>query len=184
MSSGYDIAFGTYEEAKAMIGMTTPVRFGKVAVNEAMIRQYAALVHDGNASYWDEEFAREQWGAVVAPPGMLMTWVMPLEWEPGDQAPVGLLTVQVPLPGDTFVNASNEVEYLLPVRVGDRLNVTEELTEVSPEKRTSLGTGHFVTTVTTYRRQDGAVVARQTNVLFRFGASPGPDAGSGTGTEQ
>lgn len=169
MSTGYDIAFGTYEEARAMIGHTTPVRFGHVDVNEAMIRQYAALVHDPNASYWDEDFARQQWGGVVAPPGMLMTWVMPIEWEPRGGTPVPLLTAQVPLPGDTFVNASNEVEFFVPIRVGDRLSVTEELAEVSPEKRTALGTGHFVTTVSTYRRQDGQIVARQTNVLFRFG---------------
>ena len=154
-----------------MIGHTTPVRFGRVAVNAAMIRQYAALVHDGNASYWDTDFARAHWGGVPAPPGMLMTWVIPIEWEPGSAVPVPLLTAQVPLPGSTFVNASNEAEFFGPIREGDYLSVTEELTDVSTEKRTSLGVGHFVTTVSTYRRQDGEVVARSTNVLFRFSPS-------------
>lgn len=166
--TGYDIAFGTYEEAKAMIGATTPVRFGEIDVDAAMIRHYAAMVQDRNAGYWDEEFAAEQWGAVVAPPGMLMTWLIPIEWKPAGGMPVPLLTARVPLPGDTLINASNDVELFMPIRVGDHLNVVEELVDVSEVKRTAVGVGHFVTTVSTYRRQDGAVVARNTNVLFRF----------------
>ena len=66
------------------------------------------------------------------------------------------------------MNASNEAEFFAPIRVGDRLDVVEELVDVSAAKRTALGVGHFVTTVSTYSRQDGTVVARNTNVLFRF----------------
>lgn len=167
-ATGYDIAFGTYDEARAMIGTTTPVRFGEVDVSTGMIRHFAAMVHDANAGFWDPDFAAEQWGATVAPPAMLMTWVMPIEWKPGGAVPVPLLTARVPLPGSTFVNASNETEFFLPIRTGDRLNVVEELVDVSLEKETAIGTGHFVTTRSTYRRQDGAVVAVMTNVLFRF----------------
>jgi uncharacterized protein len=152
------------------VGYTTPVRFGQVEVNEAMIRHYAAMVEDPNPSYWDREFATAQWGDIVAPPGMLMTWLIPIEWQPAGGRPVPLLTAQVPLPGDTFLNASNDTELLEPIRLGDHLNVVEELMEVSDEKRTALGRGHFVTTLSTYRRQDGKVVARSTNVLFRFNA--------------
>jgi acyl dehydratase len=172
-ATGYDIRFGTYEEARALVGTTTERRWAATEVNVAMIRQFAALVRDPNPSYWDEEFALGQWGAVVAPPAMLMTWFMPLEWEPGGAVPVPLLTARVPLPGTTFVNVANEAELFEPVRVGDRLSVEEELTNVSPEKRTSLGSGHFVTTVSTYRRQDEVVVARTPNVLFRYD----PDTG-------
>ena len=99
---------------------------------------------------------------------MLMTWLIPLEWKPGGGKPVPLLTARVPLPGDTFINVSNEAEHFTPIRAGDHLNVVEELVDVSEAKRTSLGTGHFVTTASTYRRQDGELVARTTNVLFRF----------------
>lgn len=168
--TGYDIRFGTLEEARAMVGTTTPVRVGRVEVNTGMIRHFAALVHDANASYWDDDYAAHQWGSVVAPPAMLMTWVMPVEWEPGGAVPVPLLTARVPLPGRTFVNASNETEYFAPIRVGDRLNVVEELADVSDEKVTAVGKGHFVTTVSRFCRQDGQLVARSTNVLFRFSA--------------
>ena len=39
---------------------------------------------------------------------------------------------------------------------------------VSPEKTTRVGTGHFIETLETYHRDDGAVVAKCTNTLFRF----------------
>jgi uncharacterized protein len=139
-------------------------------VNVAMARHFAAMVQDANPGFWDEEFADAQWGGLIAPPAMLMTWVIPIEWKPGGALPLPLLTARVPLPGTTFVNASNETEFFQPIRVGDRLNVTEELVNVSPEKRTALGSGHFVTTCSSFRRQDGVLVARMTNVLFRFTA--------------
>jgi acyl dehydratase len=172
-ATGYDIPVGTYEDAKAMVGTTTPVRVGEVDVNVPMIRHYAAMVRDGNASYWDDDFAEEHWGGVLAPPGMLMTWLIPIEWRPGGEAPVPLLTARVPLPGDTLINVSHDAEFFAPIRVGDHLGVVEELVDVSEEKRTSLGVGHFVTTVSTYRRQDGQLVARTTNVLYRFTAEEG-----------
>jgi len=167
-STGYDIAVGTYEDALAMVGYSTPARFGEAPVNLAMARYFAAMVQDANAGFWDEEFAQEQWGGCIAPPAMLMTWVIPLEWKPGGALPVPLLTARVPLPGTTFVNASNDTEFFHPVRIGDVLHVTEELLAVSTEKRAALGAGHFVTTLSTFRRQDGVTVARMTNVLFRF----------------
>ena len=167
-ATGYDIPVGDYADARAMVGTTRPVRFAEVPVNIGMIRQFTDMVHDGNASYWDERFAEDQWGGLIAPPAMLMTWLMPIEWKPGGAAPAPLLAAQVPLPGDTLINASSETDFFAPIRIGDQLNVTEELTSVSEEKTTSLGTGHFITTVSTYRRQEGEVVARSTNVLFRF----------------
>ncbi len=170
--TGYDIATGTYAEARAMVGHQTEVRFGEIAVNRATVKLFAALVRRLGRLLG----SRVRRGVVcgtVSPPAMLMTWLMPLEWTPEGALPLPLLTARVPLPGDTFVNASNETEYFLPIREGDRLNVVEELVDVSEEKRTALGAGHFVTTRGTYRRQDGAVVAEMTNVLFRFSAPEG-----------
>jgi uncharacterized protein len=165
---GYHFARGTLEQARAMIGTATPVRFAPVPVNVGMIRHFASLVRDDNPAYWDEEFADRVWGGVVAPPAMLLTWLMPMEWTPSGQEVVAPLPGQIPLPGETFINASHDCEYLAPIRAGDHLNMTEELVEVSDEKATSLGRGHFVTTVSTYRNQHGDVVARATNVLYRY----------------
>jgi N-terminal half of MaoC dehydratase len=76
------------------------------------------------------------------------------------------------VPGITFINAANDAEYPLPILEGDVLTVVEEVLSVSPEKKTRLGAGHFVETRDTYRRDDGAVVARNRNTLFRFTPAP------------
>lgn len=164
----YQMAFGTYEDALRMVGTRTEPRFAGAAVSAARIQHFAAMVRDGNPSYWDEEFAARVWGGLVAPPALLIGLLIPPPWLPTDRPRVASIAIRVPLPGTTFINASNEVEFPTPILAGDRLNVIEEVVSVSPEKRTRLGVGHFVETQDTYRRADGTVVARSRNTLFRF----------------
>jgi len=172
----YELAFGTYEDALRMVGAASEPRTATTPVSAARIQLFAALVHDGNRSYWDAEFARARWGGLLAPPALLMGWPIPPPWVPAQQAsarPAASLVLRVPLPGTTFINAANDVEFVEPIVEGDLLTVVEELVSVSPEKRTRLGVGHFVQTLETYRRQDGTVVARNRNTLFRF--TPGDE---------
>jgi acyl dehydratase len=164
----YQLAFGTYEDALRMVGAAGEPRTAATAVSGARIQLFAAMVHDGNRSYWDAEFARAKWGGLLAPPALLMGWLIPPPWEPAGRPPVAGIVLRVPLPGTTFINAANDVEFLQPIVEGDRLTVVEELVSVSPEKRTRLGVGHFIETLETYTRQDGGVVARNRNTLFRF----------------
>jgi acyl dehydratase len=173
--SGFDLPIGTYEEAQAMIGTRTEVEFATHDVAWPLIKYFCAMVHDGNASYWDEGFARDRWGAVVSPPALLMTWAMAPDWRPGNPRPRPLLAGQVPLPGTTVVSVGCDAEFFRPIRVGDRLNVEEELVDVSELKRTRLGEGHFLTTAATYRLGDGTPVARYSHLLFRFTPAGDPD---------
>jgi len=159
---------GTYEEGLKMIGARSEVRFSEIEVSWPMIKYYCAMVEDANPSYWDKEYAQRQWGGQVAPPGMLQVWMSRIQWKPGGVTPSPSLADSIPLPGDTLINVSTEAEFLRPVRVGDVLNVVDEVVSISPEKTTRLGTGHFVQTVATYRNQRGEVVARNINQLFRF----------------
>lgn len=174
---GYELAFGTYEDALRMVGAKTEPRTAATAVSGARIQLFAAMVRDGNRSYWDADFARERWGGLVAPPALLMGWLIPAPWQPEQPGQPGgrvlptTLALRVPLPGTTFINATNEAEFFLPIVEGDLLTAVEELVSVSPEKQTRLGVGHFVQTLETYRRRDGArdvVVAENRNTLFRF----------------
>jgi acyl dehydratase len=169
---GYRLAHGTYEDALRMVGAKSEPRTAANPVSGARIQLFAAMVHDGNRSYWDADFARQKWGGLLAPPALLMGWLIPPPWKPGqpgsERRPVASVALRVPLPGTTFINAANDVEFLQPIVEGDVLTVVEELVSVSPEKRTRLGVGHFVETLETYRRQDGAVVATCRNTLFRF----------------
>ncbi|WP_372510610.1 MaoC family dehydratase [Mycobacterium riyadhense] len=151
-----------------MVGAASEPRTAATAVSAARIQLFAAMVRDDNRSYWDPEYARQRWGGLLAPPALLMGWLVPPPWQPEGRAPATSLALRVPLPGTTFINAANDVEFLLPIVEGDRLTVVEELVSVSPEKQTRLGVGHFIQTLETYRRQDGAVVAINRNTLFRF----------------
>jgi acyl dehydratase len=161
-----------------MVGARSEPRTAAAAVSGARIQLFAAMVHDGNRSYWDAEYARQRWGGLLAPPALLMGWLIPPPWQPPQQGsagpPAAGLVLRVPLPGTTFINAANDVEFLEPIVEGDLLTVDEELVSVSPEKRTRLGAGHFVETLETYRRQDGTVVARNRNTLFRFTPAAAP----------
>jgi acyl dehydratase len=162
------LAFGSYEDALRMVGVATEPRTAGTAVSAARIQMFAALIRDGNLSYWDAEFATKTWGGLLAPPALLMGWLIPPPWLPNGEPRRASIALRVPLPGTTFVNAANDAEFLLPIIEGDRLTVVEEVVSVSPEKRTRLGVGHFVETRETYTRQDGAVVATNRNTLFRF----------------
>jgi acyl dehydratase len=164
----YEFAFGTYEDALRMVGIRTEPRFAGTAVSASRIQHFAAMVQDGNPSYWDAEFARRSWGGLVAPPALLMGLVIPPPWLPTEAPRVASIAIRVPLPGTTFINASNEVELSLPILAGDRLSLVEEVVSVSPEKTTRLGVGHFIETRDSFRRDDGELVAINRNTLYRF----------------
>jgi uncharacterized protein len=164
----YEMAFGSYEEALAMVGVRGEPRIAGTAVSAARIQLFAATVRDPNPGYWDPTFAERVWGGLLAPPAMLMGWLIPPPWDPSGLRPRPSIAIRIPLPGTSFVNAANDVELLDPIREGDRLSVVEEVLSISAEKRTRLGVGHFVETLETYYRDDGRPVARNRNTLFRF----------------
>lgn len=167
-SISYQLVFGTYADALRMVGVASEPRVAGTVVSAARIQMFAATVQDANPSYWDADFATQAWGGLPAPPALLMGWLTPLPWQPGGRPPVAAIALRVPLPGSTIVNAANEAEFPLPILDGDRLTIVEEVLSVSPEKQTRLGVGHFVETLDTFTRQDGAVVATNRNTLFRF----------------
>jgi acyl dehydratase len=164
----YEFAFGSYQDALRMVGVRTEPRVAGTAVSADRIQHFAAMVRDGNPSYWDPDFAARVWGGLVAPPALLMGLLIPPPWMPTVQPRLAGLSLRVPLPGTTFINASNDAEFLTPVLAGDVLHVVEELVAVSPEKTTKLGVGHFVETCESFYRDDGTLVATNRNTLFRF----------------
>lgn len=178
----YGLQIGTLEAGRAWIGRPGESRAGEIDVNEAMIRQFVSAIRDPNPDYWREPPS--------VPPAMLTTWVTPQNWRPDRRTgPAAALLVAVPMPGDSMINISSEIEYFVPLRVGDRVSVVEEVESISDEKETRVGPGHFLTMVARYRRQTGEVVAIQRNVILRFwaragnadGAATAGRAGDGTG---
>ena len=141
------------------------------AVNEAMILHWCDAIGDTNPIYTDPDAAAQsRHGGIVAPPTMLQAWTMkglnPPPREPGAQAE---LMKALEVAGYTSVVATNcDQEYERYLRPGDLLTATEVIESVSPEKKTALGAGHFITTTTTFTDQNGDVVGRMKFRILKF----------------
>jgi len=162
------LSFGTYEQARTWVGTKSKARACEDDINWSAIKDFCSLARDANPNYWDEDAARSRYGTIVSPPGMLMVWQMRRRWNPSGPVEDPILATRVPLPGDTIINISTDSEFFRPMKLGDRLTVEEEIVDVSAEKRTRIGAGHFITTLSIFHNQHGELVARNRNVLFRF----------------
>ena len=169
------------ERLRAQVGVVNAGDVARDPVNAAMIRHWCDAMTDRNPVYTDPEAAAKSiHGAVVAPPAMLNAWTMPgLPGRRGDDASMSPMRA-LDAAGFTSVIATNsEHEYLRYLRLGDRLTGSFELADVSEEKQTGLGLGHFVTSRTTYRTQDGEEVGRMFFRLLKFRPGTGRSASSG-----
>ena len=146
-------------------------------VNQPMIRHWAHALDDMNPVYLDPEFAaRSRFGGIVSPPVMLQTWTMPspkLEGI-GDRggAPVEIeanptaFLDEAGYSSTVAVNSEFEIERY--PRLGDVITQRAVFEEVSDKKKTSKGTGYFLTWVMTYTDQSGEVLGRQRFRVLRF----------------
>ncbi|MGC9378833.1 FAS1-like dehydratase domain-containing protein [Streptomyces sp. MH13] len=149
-------------------------------VNQPMIRHWAEAMGDTNPVYTDAEAARATGRAgVVAPASMVQAWTMrgyaatvaPTAGRDGVDELVDLLDEG----GYTSVVATDsEFTFLRELSPGDHVAVRETVESISPEKRTGLGTGRFVTTLKTYTDQHGETVATQRWRTLRFRPASGP----------
>ena len=147
-------------------------------VNLPMIRHWAAAFEDANPVYTNAAAASaSRFGEIVAPPLMLQTWTMPTPIITGiaerggaPTAATGRTALTVlDEAGYTGTLASNsEFELERPVRLGEVITSENYLEAVSEPKQTRLGTGFFVTWVTTYCSDAGDVVGRQRFRVFKF----------------
>jgi uncharacterized protein len=180
------------EKVEAWIGRPLSASGPSVApddVNLPMIRHWVDALDDRDPVYLDEAFAATtRFGGIVAPPAMLQTWTMARPRIEGIAArggaageidadsPLGLLTAG----GFTGTLATNsELEFARYLRLGDRLQSSTALEAVSERKVTALGLGYFVTWITTYTDDEGAVVGRQRFRIYKFEPGSGGSVTSG-----
>ena len=148
-------------------------------VNQPMIRHWCYALDDYNPVYLDPEFAaKSRFGSIVSSPVMLQTWTLPPPKIAGiadrDGVPIEVkhnpmrFIEEAGFTGTIATNSEFEIERY--PRLGDEISSTTVIEAVSPEKKTAIGTGHFVTWVTTYVDQDGTVLGRQRFRVLRFKA--------------
>lgn len=165
-----------YEELKALVGQEGPRLVAVDEVCKPMIRHWCEAMQDGNPLYTDEEYARKsKYGGIIAPPTMVLTWTMPPLWPPTEQPPHPFEQFLEKLDKAGFygILISNVAQkYLRPLFPGDHITFTYKVTDVSPEKKTSLGSGHFVTTTFIFTNQKGETVATQSLTVLKYRIGP------------
>jgi acyl dehydratase len=151
-----------------LIGRELPPTLAPVAVERSLVDHWLEVYEDRNPAY-----------AAVAPPGMLIAWLLPFTWRPTtgsvgsarelSQVHFKLKTL-LEVPHGIMTRA--RVEWHAAVRIGDRLSYAECVRSVSPRKQTRLGEGHFWTIDMFVRSQAGELVATQTWTLLGYRAGP------------
>ncbi len=135
-------------------------------VNVPVVRHWVEALGDRNPIYTDPVAAAESvHGGLVAPPAMAQVWTMfgLRGTRPADD-PLGAMVSVLDEAGLTSVVATNcEQTYHRYLRPGEEVTVGARLTEVVGPKRTALGEGWFVTTVSTWYVGDEPVA----EMLFR-----------------
>jgi acyl dehydratase len=130
-----------------------------------MIRHWCQALSDRNPVYLDPVCAaRSVHGGIVAPPAMLDAWLL----DPNPPGVVGQILRQLDEAGYTSVVAtSSEHEYDRYLRPGEELTATTSVTDISDEKQTALGRGHFFTNMTDLR-SGGEAVGRVRMSILKF----------------
>ena len=168
------------QRLRPLLGVPSTGPPARDPVNPAMIRHWCDAVGDRNPVYTDPERARHSvHGGLVAPPTMLQAWTMPGLAPPSGGPPAVWREVFRVLDeaGFTSVVATNcRQEYQRYLRPGDVLTSTAIIDEVSEEKQTALGRGHFVSQRVVYRDQQGEVVAQMEFRMLKFAPAEEPAA--------
>ncbi len=136
-------------------------------VNAAMIRHWCEAMGETLPLYTDRAAAQAAgYADIVAPPSMLMAWTMtgyggqrPPGSGKGNALAVLSVIADAGYPGVVAVNCEQSYERYL--EVGDRVYYRATCEAISEEKTTGLGTGFFVTELSTFYNQHDEVVGTQ-----------------------
>jgi uncharacterized OB-fold protein len=159
------------EKLRAMVGQTGSSQVARDPVNLPTIRNWCDAMAEANPSFTDFDAAQSgPHGELVAPPAMLNVWTMSglvMASQPrrsNDEPSSGVYSMLDQAGFSSVVATNSEQVYDRYLRPGDLLSSETKLVDVSAEKMTALGVGHFVTTEATYTDQAGERVG---TLLFR-----------------
>jgi uncharacterized protein len=161
---------------RAHVGAEGPRQVARHPVSTTGIADWCDAIGDTNPLYADDEAAaKSRHGGLVAPPATLDIWDRPglpgqPRFRPADKPPAEdprskalRMLDEAGFVGVVAVNS--ELEIVRYLRPGDLLCNTQVLEDISAEKQTGLGIGHFVTTRQRYETTDGEHVG---DLLFRI----------------
>jgi acyl dehydratase len=158
------------DEMRACIGNTSPIRTIPEEISASDVRRYVEAIGDYNPLWTDDELARSVGYRGRRVPPIL---IRELRWRIDEQelADGDTWTGLVLPPGFTSTrNAGQEMEWLAPVYIGDRLSYQSRLTDVFG-RQGRRGPIIFTKRETEIRNQDGLLVARVTATSAKIAAS-------------
>ena len=157
---------------RGYVGSQGPVQVARHPVNEAAIADWCDAIGEANPIYTSQTAASKSvHGGIVAPPATLDIWDRPglPAQDPaakhGDDPRSKVLRMLEEAGFVGVVAVNSELEIVRYLRPGDLLQNVQSLEDVSAEKQTALGTGHFVTTRHRYTTTGGEHVG---DLLFRI----------------
>ncbi len=163
------------EELREMVGLTGNPKVARDPVNVPTIRNWCDAIADANPNFTDAEAAANgPHGGIVAPPAMLNVWTMPgltMGQQPGRdlKEPSAVVYGKLDAAGYSSVVATNSDQtYERYLRPGDLVTSLTTLVDVSEEKKTGLGIGHFVTTEQVFTDQNGDTVGTLSFRVLKF----------------
>ncbi len=161
-----------YDQLLSMVGRESTPRFGLDEVNKPMIRHWCEAMEDGNPLYTDADYAAQsEYGGIIAPPQMVMSYTMPPLWPKPETKPdpfaraIGMLQ-QAGYFG--IIATTTSYEFFKPLKIGDRISIRTRLADVSEEKTTRLGIGYFITAQQTFENDGGEIVCIQMFTVLVF----------------
>jgi uncharacterized protein len=155
-------------DVRSRLGETGDPQIARHAVNTAAIADWTDAMGDDNPVFTDPAYAAQSiFKGIVAPPVTLDIWDRGgLKQERSTTDPRGKALSALDAAGFTSVVAVNsELELKRYLRPGDVLENVQILEDVSDEKATGLGVGHFVTTRHRFTTAEGEHVG---DLLFRI----------------
>jgi uncharacterized protein len=183
------------ERLRSLVGQVSgPPNRAPDEVNLPMIRHWVEAMGDHNPVYVDDDAARRAgFPGIIAPPTMLQAWIMRglrasldvdrarAEGKAGSDSAIDRLMAMLDADGYTSVVATNcDQHYVRPLVLGDRIEVSSIIDDVSAEKTTGLGVGRFVTTRLEFTDQDGEPVATMLFRILKFRPRPAQDGARAT----
>ena len=143
---------------KSDIGKTgEPIR---MRVEAGKIREFAKAIKDKNQLFFDEDYAQEELGGIMAPPTFLTTLG---HWEGKRGRPHLKLDLRRVLHGE------QEYEYIKPIYAGDVLTAVTKVTDVYEKEGSRGGTMTFIVMDTEFTNQHGEKVAIARNSILETG---------------
>jgi hypothetical protein len=165
-----------------LIGRSAPFNSARDEVNLPMIRRWCDVMGVHDPVHTDPSYAEgTPYGGIIAPIAMLDVWDKPgLTFVRDESNPQGAALTVLDAAGFTSTVAVNsDLEQARPLRLGEWVHSTLTLEDISPEKQTGLGTGHFVTSRIRYLVGDEVVGSVLFRVLkFKPGTGKAPTSGA------